>query len=292
MNAFLETYAISPEEEMGAYEALWLYEKASFKTIADLFKNNPNKTPSQLVQQYEIDEALSELNKLIFNSNIKRYGVRINGTIDYPVHLRDAEHPLEFCYYRGNWDLVYSPKRIAIVGTRNPSPEGIKRAKKLTKLLVQDGYVIVSGLAKGIDYTAHTSAIEANGETIAVIGTPITEYYPKEHKELQELIAQKYLLISQVPIVRYSRQSYRGNRFFFPERNITMSALTQATVIIEASNTSGTLIQAKAALKQGRKLFILDSCFQNPEIDWPAKFEKQGAIRVREYEDIRSALGQ
>lgn len=69
-----------------------------------------------------------------------------------------------------------------------------------------------------------------------------------------------------------------------------MSALTEATVIIEASDTSGTLIQAKAALQQHRKLFILDSCFQNPNISWPAKFEKQGAIRVKEYEDIIGRL--
>ena len=81
------------------------------------------------------------------------------------------------------------------------------------------------------------------------------------------------------------------NRLFFPERNVTMSALTEATVIVEAGETSGTLIQARAALHQGRKLLILESCFQNRALTWPERFEKKGAIRVRDYDDIKRALG-
>src|SRR5205823_12342743 len=99
------------------------------------------------------------------------------------------------------------------------------------------------------------------------------------------------LVISQVPIIRYQQTpNPTANRFFFVERDITMAALTQATVIIEAGETSGTLVQARHALKQGRKLFILDSNVQKPALSWPAKFEEQGAIRVREYEDIREHL--
>ena len=119
-----------------------------------------------------------------------------------------------------------------------------------------------------------------------MIGTPLDEFYPKQNKNLQLYIAKKHLLISQVPFIRYASQNYKVNRFFFPERNKTMSALSEATVIIEASETSGTLIQARAALDQGRKLFILQNCFENKNITWPERFEKQGAVRVREYEDI------
>ena len=81
-----------------------------------------------------------------------------------------------------------------------------------------------------------------------------------------------------------------GAVHFFPERNVTMSALTEATIIVEAGETSGSLIQARAALHQNRKLFILNSCFQNPKLTWPAKFAKMGAIRVSEYEDIKRHL--
>jgi DNA processing protein len=81
-----------------------------------------------------------------------------------------------------------------------------------------------------------------------------------------------------------------GNRLFFPERNATMSALTEATVIVEAGDTSGTLIQARHALQQGRKLFILDSCFRIPDLRWPSKFLERGAIRISEYDEIRTHL--
>jgi DNA processing protein len=94
-------------------------------------------------------------------------------------------------------------------------------------------------------------------------------YYPPENRELQQQIADRHLVISQVPIVRYSQQHFRGKKHFFPERNVTMSALTEATIIVEAGETSGTLIQARHALKQKRTLFILDSCFQNPSLSWP-----------------------
>ena len=89
---------------------------------------------------------------------------------------------------------------------------------------------------------------------------------------------------------RYETQGYRQNRLFFPERNITMSALTEATVIVEAGETSGTQVQARAALQQGRKLFILDSCFRNPRLTWPYRFAERGAIRVADYDDIRRHL--
>ena len=105
-----------------------------------------------------------------------------------------------------------------------------------------DNFTIVSGLAKGIDAAAHKTAIKQKGRTIAVLGTPLNTYYPKENSKLKNFIAHRHLLISQVPFVRYSKQSPFGNKLFFPERNKTMSALTEVTVIIEASGTSGTLI--------------------------------------------------
>ncbi len=93
-----------------------------------------------------------------------------------------------------------------------------------------------------------------------------------------------------MPLKRYEAQDYHRNRRFFPARNVTMSALTEATIIVEAGATSGTLIQGRAALRQGRKLFLLDNCFRDPAIAWPARFVEQGAVRVRTYDDIREQL--
>ena len=107
-----------------------------------------------------------------------------------------------------------------------------------------------------------------------MIGTPLHTVYPRENLLLQREIAQNHLLISQVPFYLYTRQDYRKNRFFFLERNKTMSALSQATVIVEASETSGTLSQAEAALQQGRKLFILNSCFEYG-MEWPDRLLAQ-----------------
>lgn len=285
----LSSFTISPLLEVGAYEMMWAEENTTWKKIADKFRENPNTLPSGFVPKTDARSMAEKILKMIRSQGVDRFGVRINRGGEYPSKLRNAQNPVELLYFRGMWDLVET-RCVAVVGSRRVSDLGKKRTEKLTKLLVKDGFTIVSGLAEGVDTVAHTTAIKEGGNTIAVIGTPIHEYYPRENKKLQEFIAQQHLLISQVPVFRYSRQDYRLNRGFFPERNKTMSAITEATIIVEASNTSGTLIQARAALYQGRKLFILESCFQNKELRWPEDLEKKGAIRVKEYEDIKNVL--
>lgn len=279
------TTIVSPFKEMAAYEAIWSKKKASFNSIAQLFAENPYSLPSNYVSEIDINK-FSELLKIKFKTkNPIKPNLMISNTFDYPDRLRDAKYPVEILYYSGNIEYIKT-RGVAIVGSRKPSEYGLRRARKLATLLVKDDFTIYSGLAEGIDRVAHLTAIENGGRTVAVIGTPLDEFYPKQNKDMQLYIAKKHLLISQVPFIRYASQNYKVNRFFFPERNKTMSALSEATVIIEASETSGTLIQARAALDQGRKLFILQNCFENKNITWPERFEKQGAIRVREYEDI------
>ena len=220
---------------------------------------------------------------------IERFGVRVHGAGEYPDKLRDAAHPIECLYYRGWWDLAES-RSVAVVGTRKPSKDGLARTQRLVRELVKDDFTVVSGLAAGIDRMAHETAIAENGRTIAVMGTPLSHTYPKENTDLQREIARRFLVVSQVPVMRYESQDYRRNRLFFPERNVTMSALTEATIIVEAGETSGTLIQARAALAQGRKLFVLDSCFRNPQLNWPGRLAEKGAIRIKDYDDVQRHL--
>lgn len=272
--------------EITAYEYLWTQKNASFKTIADLFKKNPDATPSDLVEHEAIEQFHTKIEERLKSLKKSSFGVRINHTIDFPPQLKDATNPVELLYFMGDWSMLYEEKIVSIVGSRKPSEDGLRRTKKLVKLLVENGYTIMSGLAEGVDAAAHSTAIELGGKTIAVIGTPIDQYYPKQNKDLQDRISQEHLLISQIPFERYSQQSYKFNRFFFPERNATMSALSQATIIIEAGETSGTLTQARAALNQKRKLFILDNNFNNPKITWAEKYNKKGAIRLKTYEDF------
>ena len=281
--------------EMGAYEALWARKekRATFKRIAELHRGHPGCLPSSFVSPGEADEFGQLAQNLLAKADIDQdqFGISLYGVTGenpYPERLREAAYPVELLYFRGQWDLAMT-RSVAVVGTRKPSLEGEKRAGRLVKELVNDEFTIVSGLAAGIDTVAHTTAISLGGRTIAVLGTPISEVYPKANARLQEHIAVEHLLISQVPICRYAQQDYRSNRYFFPERNVTMSALTEATVIVEAGETSGTLVQARAAFQQRRKLFILESCFHK-NLGWPDRLVDKGAIRVADYEEIRRNL--
>lgn len=283
--------AVSPFHELGAYEALWDEQRASFKTIADMFAKQTGALPSDFVERSRAASYANDVHAMLRSAGVEHYGIRIHGAGDYPERLRVADHPIELLYYQGWWDLVNSPRSVAVVGTRSPSDDGLARTRRLVKSLLGDEFTIVSGLAAGVDTAAHTSAIENGGRTIAVLGTPLSRAYPAVNAKLQREIARNHLLISQVPVKRYSNQKNPvANNFFFPERNITMSALTQATIIVEAGETSGTLIQARHALKQGRKVFILESNFRKAELKWPHTFEERGAIRVADYDDIRRHL--
>ncbi len=276
---------ISPQMELGAYEELWLQKGMTFKRMAEKLEADPHAMPSDFVEPNKAMKRFNEVIETLHKQGVTWFGTRIHHAGEYPIKLRDAKYPVELLYYRGIWELSELPS-VAIVGSRKPSEEGKKRAAKLANMFVAHDYVVVSGLATGIDSAAHRAALEASGKTIAVIGTPIGDSYPKENADLQEHIAENYLLVSQVPVLRYSQQDYRANRTFFPERNATMSALTEATIIVEAADTSGTLTQARAAIHQGRKLFILNSCFERGDITWPAEYEEKGAIRVKDPEDI------
>ena len=282
--------SISPYLELGAYEQLWSDPSASFKNLAQLFRDNPDALPSDLVDHDVARSMATQVVERIRAAGVGHFGVRVHRAGEYPAKLRDARHPIELLYYRGTWEFSEG-RCIAVVGTRSPTPDGRSQAEALVRFLASEQWTVVSGLASGIDTIAHQTALRSGTPTIAVAGTPISSCYPPENAALQEQIAKDFLLISQVPVWRHSLQDHRRNRFFFPERNVTMSALTEASVIVEAGDTSGTLIQARAALHQGRRLFILDRCFERSDLTWPRRFVEQGAIRLRDFGQIREALG-
>lgn len=162
--------------------------------------------------------------------------------------------------------------RVSIVGSRKASPEGLCRASKLAGLLAGRGIVIVSGLAEGIDTAAHTAAIHRGGRTIAVLGTPLDQVFPRQNAALQDQIMRDHLAVSQFaagsPVQRKN----------FPLRNRTMALISDATVIIEAGNTSGSLSQGWEALRLGRPLFLAKSVTEDPSLTWPAEFLHYGAV--------------
>ena len=298
--SFLDENTLSPRKEMLAYETLWAIENNvnDFKerNLRELFNQyTPTESlmllSNQLVSHnYYYDDVQNKVQSYLNHSlsnEINKFSIMVNKSFQYPESLL-RNYPIGLFYYKGNLDILDSSneKCVSVVGARTASSEGVSKAKELSKELVKEDYVIVSGLAKGIDTVTHQSAIENKGYTIGVIGTPINECYPKENEKLQNKIAEDFLLISQVPFYKYANEPFKNRRFHFPRRNKTMASISKATVIVEASDTSGSLVQARECLKQNKKLFILDSCFKNPKITWPASFENKGAIRVQNASDI------
>ncbi|WP_092029926.1 DNA-processing protein DprA [Bradyrhizobium sp. OK095] len=187
-------------------------------------------------------------------------------------------------YYSGNLDLLDAPA-VSIVGTREVSEPGWRRAYQLARSLSAAGVTVVSGLAKGVDTAALTGAVDNGGHAVAVIGTPLDKAYPAENAELQQTIYAQHLLLSPF---RNGERIFKSN---FPVRNRVMAAISDATVIIEASDTSGTLHQASECVKLNRWLFIAKSVIDDRSLKWPAKFldyEKTAALTS--VEDVLSRL--
>lgn len=168
-------------------------------------------------------------------------------------------------FVAGDTSLLRRPC-IAVIGARKASPAGAQRARQLARQLVGQDVVIVSGLAEGIDTAALSSAIEHGGSVVAVIGTPLDQAYPAKNKRLQEEIYRDHLLVSQF---RSGSRVFPSN---FPARNRTMAALSDASIVIEASDSSGSLHQAAECVRLGRWLGIAKSVIDDPSLTWPSRF--------------------
>src|SRR3954469_20389992 len=127
---------ISPRRELGAYEALWLEQGATFKTLADKFASDPTALPSDFVSAAAADAAASETLALMKARGVDMFGVRIHHAGDYPQRLRDARHPVEMLYYQGAWELSET-RSVAVVGSRKASEDGVRRARRLARELVE-----------------------------------------------------------------------------------------------------------------------------------------------------------
>ena len=287
---YLSASAISPWAELGAYEWLWLNSADSFAEMADVFRRAPGLLPSEIVAPDQVSRTADQAMAQFARAGVSSFGIRVNQSVDYPSRLRARSNPAEILYYQGSADLLHVPRSVAVVGTREMSEKGARRTRKLVQMLVERDCLIVSGMERGIDAAAHEAAIRADGATMAVLGTPLSHHDPRTDKGLLRVITSGHLVVSPVPVLRFARNEERLQRMFAAERAKIMAALTDATIIVEAGAISSTVSQGEAALKLGRKLFILNGCFDQPQVEWPARLEAAGAIRVREFEQITQAL--
>lgn len=182
-------------------------------------------------------------------------------------------------YIEGSMEIPLRPPRISVVGTRKPTAEGMEEARAVTKTLTGDGVTVVSGLAAGIDTIAHRTAIETGGKTVAVLGTPLDVQYPKSNSSLRKEISINHLVISQFPV---GRPVNKGN---FVARNKTMALISDAAVIVEAGDGSGTIHQGWETLRLGRPLFVCPTAAKaRPK--WLDQMVRYGAIILENYDHM------
>jgi DNA processing protein len=197
----------------------------------------------------------------------------------YPERLREVYDPPLVLFARGRLDLLDS-LMIAVVGTRRPTPYGKAAADRLSADLASAGLTVVSGMARGIDTSAHRAALSVGGDTIAVFGCGVDTIYPAENRALAEEIATKGLLLSEFPM---RTPAYPQN---FPVRNRIVSGMSVGVLVVEGAQYSGSSITARLALDQGREVFAVPGNITS-KMSWgPNLLIKQGAKLVQEWNDV------
>jgi DNA processing protein len=201
-----------------------------------------------------------------------------------PLNRQEQLYAPKALFVAGHADWLRQQPKVAVVGARKASPDGLRRAAKLARILVEHRVIVVSGLAEGIDAAAHTAAIEAGGRTVAVIGTPLSDAYPARHRALQERLMRDHLVVSQFP------EGAPTTRKNFPLRNRTMALICDASVIVEAGDGSGSLSQGWEALRLGRPLFLMASILEQQGLSWPRTMLDYGAMVLGQPEDLLAQL--
>jgi len=216
---------------------------------------------------------------------VKRHNVKVISFLDrdYPKNLKNIYDPPMVLYVKGKI-LPQDNLNVAIVGSRLASFYGIKTAERLGFELASRGITITSGLARGIDSSAHKGALKAKGRTLAILGSGILNIYPEEHAILADEISKRGAVISEFPMRTIPD---RGN---FPKRNRIISGLSLGVVVVEAGERSGALITSDIAMEQGREVFSVPGKIDSVTSKGTHKLIKQGAKLAETADDILEEL--
>src|SRR5712664_3096731 len=201
-----------------------------------------------------------------------------------PLNDVERKYAPSTLFSAGPMEIPLPSPRVAIIGSRKASAKGLSTAAHIASVLSKKGVVVVSGLAEGIDTAAHQTAIEEGGRTIAVLGTPLNRVYPQKNSQLQSQIMTNHLVVSQF---RIGSPIQRKN---FVMRNRTMALISNASIIVEAGETSGSLHQGWEALRLGRPLFIWKSIVGNSSLNWPKRMMRFGAIELTDPKRVLEVL--
>lgn len=201
----------------------------------------------------------------------------------YPRLLREIARPPVLLFVAGDKELL-ARAQLAIVGSRNPTPTGIENAHAFAHTLAQAGLVVTSGLALGIDGAAHRGALDANGRSIAVLGTGLDRIYPARHGELASRLLRQGAVVSEFPLGTAPKAEN------FPRRNRIISGLSLGTLVVEAAAHSGSLITARCAAEQGREVFAIPGSIHSPLARGCHALLREGAKLVESAQDIIEEL--
>ena len=205
------------------------------------------------------------------------------GDPQYPTALLETADPPLLLYLQGNAALLAKPC-VAVVGSRNPTPQGSENARAFSTHLSQAGLTVVSGLALGIDGAAHEGGLAGTGKTVAVVGTGLDRVYPRKHLELAHRIAKQGLVVSEYSL---GTPPLPPN---FPMRNRIIAGLARGTLVVEAALQSGSLITARLASEAGRDVFAIPGSIHSPQSRGCHALIKQGAKLVDSAQDILEEL--
>ena len=209
------------------------------------------------------------------------------GDPDYPPALLAIEDPPLMLYRMGQLQ-VPPPRALAIVGSRNPTPQGLQNARRFARAFAEARVTVVSGLALGIDGAAHQGALDGAPPdalaTIAVVGTGLDRVYPKQHLQLAHAIADRGQIVSEYPL---GTPPLAHN---FPRRNRVIAALSQGTLVVEAALQSGSLITARLASEQGKEVFAIPGSIHSPQSHGCHALLRQGAKLVESAQDVLEDL--
>ncbi len=199
----------------------------------------------------------------------------------YSACLSAIDAPPPVIAVRGNRDLLNRPA-IAMVGARDASAAGRRMARDLARDLGQAGYVVISGMARGVDGEAHAAAMETG--TVAAIAGGIDQIYPPQHDQLYAMLAERGCIVSESPL------GYVAQARDFPKRNRVISGLSLATIVVEAAERSGSLITARFALEQGREVMAVPGSPLDPRCKGANRLIKQGAALIESADDVLQAM--
>lgn len=206
------------------------------------------------------------------------------GSAEYPIELLDLAYPPSQLYALGGADTLAKP-RVAIVGTRNSTAYGERITRSLTRALVRAGVSVISGMARGIDGTAHRTALEDGGRTVAVLGTGIDVPYPVGHRELHRIISERGLVVSE------NSPGMTARKGAFPKRNRIIAALAPVTIVVEAGFRSGALNTASQALELGRVVAAVPGPIDSEQSRGSNQLLRDGAVLIAAADDALALLG-